>query len=146
MDIASCISWIWVGVFAVLLAIEVATRGLTTIWGAVSAFVMVFISRTGMGIGWQLLLFLSITLVLLFMTRPVAVKKLKVGETKTNVETMIGDEVLVTKAIGRFEKGEARSRNGVIWSATGIGGSEIEKGAVCTVKSVEGNTLTVEKE
>lgn len=145
MNIEAYISWIWVGIFVVLVIIEAATQGLTTVWGAVSALIMVFVSQTGMSIGWQILLFLAITLGLVLTTRPVFVKKLKIGRNKTNVDTMIGDEIIVTKAVSRFEKGEGRSRNGVIWSVTSTDGTDIEEGTVCTVQSVEGNTLTIER-
>ncbi len=143
MNIEAYISWIWVGIFVVLVVIEAATQGLTTIWGAASALIMVFISQTGMSIGWQILLFLVMTLGFVVTTRPVLVKKLKVGNNRTNVDTMIGEEVIVTKAISTFEKGEARSKNGVIWSVTSTDGTDIGEGAVCTVQSVEGNTLRI---
>ena len=143
MNIEAYISWIWVGIFVVLVVIEAATQGLTTIWGAASALIMVFISQTGMSIGWQILLFLVLTLGFVVTTRPVLVKKLKVGNNRTNVDTMIGEQVIVTKAISTFEKGEARSKNGVIWSVTSTDGTEIGEGAVCTVQSVEGNTLRI---
>ena len=143
MNIEAYISWIWVGIFVVLVIIEAATQGLTTIWGAASALIMVFISQTGMNIGWQILLFLVMTLGFVVTTRPVLVKKLKVGNNRTNVDTMIGEEVIVTKAISTFEKGEARSKNGVIWSVTSTDGTDIGEGAVCTVQSVEGNTLRI---
>ena len=51
-----------VGIFVVLVVIEAATQGLTTIWGAASALIMVFISQTGMSIGWQILLFLVLNI------------------------------------------------------------------------------------
>ena len=119
--------------------------GLVTIWGAISALIMAFLAQTGLAIGWQILIFLFITLLLLLTTRPVVVKKLKVGRNRTNVDTMLGQDVIVTKAVMRFDKGEARSKNGVIWAITATDDSEIEEGAVCIVKEVQGNTLTVEK-
>lgn len=139
------ISLIWVAVFAVSVIIEAATMGLVTVWGAISALIMAFIAQTGLAIGWQILIFLFITLLLLLTTRPVVVKKLKVGRNRTNVDTLLGEDVIVTKAVSRFEKGEARSKNGVIWAVTASDDSEIGEGAVCTVKEVQGNTLTVEK-
>ena len=139
------ISLIWVAVFAVMVIIEATTLGLVTVWGAISALIMAFIAQTGLAIGWQILIFLAITLLLLLTTRPIVVKKLKVGRTRTNVDTLLGEDVIVTKAVKRFEKGEAKSRNGVIWAVTASDESEIEEGAVCTVKEVQGNTLTIEK-
>ena len=133
--------WIWLGVFAVLVVIEALTQGLTTVWGAAAALLMVFIARTGLALGWQLLIFVSVTLVLLVTTRPFLVKKLKLGKDSLNVGALPGQEVVVTKAVSRFEKGEARTRNGVIWTATSDDETDIAEGEVCTVGSVEGNTL-----
>jgi len=145
MDISAYMTWIWLGIMAALLIIEAATMGLTTIWGAISALIMIFVSRTGLAVAWQVLLFMVITLVLLVTTRPVALKKLKIGKTKTNVDTMLGQEVIVTKAVSRFGKGEAKGRNGVIWTVTSNSETDIPHGTICKVESVEGNTLIIKR-
>lgn len=138
--------WFWLGVMLLCVVIEAATFALTTVWGAISAFVMIFVSRTNMPLKWQLILFLVLTIVLVLTTRPFAVKKLKLGKDKTNVNSMEGQEVLVTKRISRFEKGEVKAKNGVIWSAKNADeqdGSDIPEGSVCKIVKVDGNTLSV---
>lgn len=135
--------WIWLGVLIICCIIEALTMGLTTIWAAIAALPMIFIARTGLPFRWQLLIFVIITLVLIVFTRPFVVKKLKLGKSKTNVNTMVGEEVLITKAITKFEKGEAKAKNGVIWSVKTSDGSEIKKNETAKVISVEGNTLCV---
>lgn len=145
MDIVSIMPWVWLGILVVLLIIEAATMGITTIWGAISALVMVFVSRTGMGILWQILLFLVMTIVLLFTTRPLLIKKLKLGRVRTNVDSMLLQEVVVTKTVSRFEKGEAKGKNGVIWTVTSNEDNDIPVGTICTVKAVEGNTLIIKR-
>ena len=87
-------------------------------------------------------MFVSFAILLMVFTRPFAVKKLKLGRVTTNVNSLDGQEVLVVKKITKFEKGEVRAANGVVWSAVGEG-SEIAKGSVCVVARVEGNTLVV---
>lgn len=138
--------WFWLGVMLLCVVIEAATFALTTVWGAISAFVMIFVSRTNMPLKWQLILFLVLTIVLVLTTRPFAVKKLKLGKDKTNVNSMEGQEVLVTKRISRFEKGEVKAKNGVIWSAKNADEhdeSDIPEGSVCKIVKVDGNTLSV---
>lgn len=138
--------WFWLGVMLLCVVIEAATFALTTVWGAISAFVMIFVSRTNMPLKWQLILFLVLTIVLVLTTRPFAVKKLKLGKDKTNVNSMEGQEVLVTKRISRFEKGEVKAKNGVIWSAKNADEqdeSDISEGSVCKIVKVDGNTLSV---
>lgn len=135
--------WIWLGILILCCIAEAFSMGLTTIWGAIAALPLIFIARTGLPFQWQLLIFVVLTLVLVVFTRPFAVKKLKLGDTKTNVNTMVGEEVLITKAITKFEKGEAKAKNGVIWSVKASDDSEIKKGETAKVISVEGNTLSV---
>ncbi len=143
MDILSIMPWIWLGVLVLLLVIEAATMGVTTIWGAISALVMVFVSRTHMDLMWQLLIFLVLTLVLLFSTRPFIVRRLKLGRTPTNADQMLLQEVIVTEPVSRFKKGSAKGKNGVIWTVTSDEETDIPEGTVCKVKSIEGNTLVI---
>lgn len=146
MFLMNNLMWFWLGVMLLCVVVEAVTFALTTVWGAIAAFVMIFVSRTNMPLKWQLILFLVLTIVLVLTTRPFAVKKLKLGKDKTNVNSMEGQEVLVTKRISRFEKGEVKAKNGVIWSAKNAdeqGDADILEGSVCKIVKVDGNTLSV---
>lgn len=140
--------WFWLAVMVVCIVIEAVTFALTTVWGAIAALVMIFVSRTNMPLRWQLVLFLVLTIVLVLTTRPFAVKKLKLGKDRTNVNSMEGQEVLVIKKITKFEKGEVKAKNGVIWSAKNADeqdDSEIPEDSVCIIAKVDGNTLSVKR-
>ena len=138
-------SWFWLGILVLCIVIEAVTMSLTTIWGAISSIPMIFIARTSLPFQWQILIFALITVVLIIFTRPFAIKKLKNGKEKTNVNTMVGEEVLVTKAVKQFEKGEVRAKNGVIWSAQAKDDKTISEDTICIITNVEGNTLTIEE-
>ncbi len=138
-------SWIWIGVLVICCLIEAFTFGLTTIWAGIAAIPLIFIARTSLGFQWQVLIFVIITVVLVIFTRPFAIKKLKIGNNKTNVNSLIGSEVIVTKKITEFDKGEAKAKNGVIWTATSDNNKTIEKGTVCSIISVEGNTIIIKE-
>lgn len=144
-NISNIMPWIWLGVMVFCVFIEAFTMYLTTIWGAISAIPLIFISRTSLPIKWQLLIFALLTVVLIFSTRPFAVKKLRVGNDKTNVNTMIGEEVLITKNVSKFQRGEAKSKNGVIWNVSSQSEDEISKGTTAKVVEINGNTLVVSK-
>ncbi len=137
--------WFWIILLVVFLVIEACTAALTTIWAAASCVPLIFISFTPLAFRWQLLIFIVLTLVLLFFTRPFAVKNLKTKRLRTNVESLAGQEVLLVRDIKPFEKGEAKAKNGVIWSAVAEDDAEIPAGTVCVVSCVEGNTLKVAK-
>ena len=131
------IRWIWVALTVILAIIEVFTLGLTTIWFALAALVMVFLSFLPIPIVFQILIFLAISAVLLIFTRPVALKKFRTGREKTNVDSLIGKYALVTKKIGEFDNGEVKL-NGQIWSARSENGSELNEGTKCEVVRIEG--------
>jgi membrane protein implicated in regulation of membrane protease activity len=134
--------WIWVALVIIFAVIEILTFGLTTVWFAIAALIMVFLSFLAIPLPVQVLIFLAISAVLLIFTRPVAVRKLKVGKEKTNVESFAGKHVLVTRAIGEFENGEVKL-NGLIWTARSENNTVIPEGTKCEVLRVEGVQLIV---
>jgi membrane protein implicated in regulation of membrane protease activity len=136
--------WIWVALVIIFSLIEIFTLGLTTVWFAISALVMVFLSFTNMPLTAQFLIFLAIATLLLIFTRPIAVKKFKIGREKTNVDSLVGKHALVVKTIGEFERGEAKI-NGLIWSARSEDDSEITQGSKCEILRIEGVQLIVRK-
>ena len=134
--------WIWVALVIVFALIEVFTLGLTTVWFAIAALVMVFLSFIKIPLTVQILIFLAIATLLLIFTRPLAIKKFKMGQEKTNVDSLIGKHALVVKTIGEFERGEVKI-NGLIWSAHSEDGKEITEGSKCEILRIEGVQLIV---
>ena len=137
--------WVWVGLLVLLIVIEACTFGLTTIWAAAACIPMVFLSRTGLALQWQFLIFIFLTAVLVFFTRPFAVKYLKIGdESRRNINSLDGQTVLCIKKISEFDSGEVKTKNGVVWTAKlEEGQKEIPEKETCIVSRVEGNTLVV---
>jgi len=129
--------WIWAGLIVLFTLIEVFTFNLTTIWFALAALVMVFFSFLPIPFEFQLLIFVAVSAVLFIFTRPLAVKKLKIGKEKTNVDSLIGKHVLVVKQITEFDRGEVKI-NGIIWSAKSENDSTLVEGTKCEVVRIEG--------
>lgn len=116
--------------------------GLTTVWFAIGALIMIFISFTPLPFVWQILIFLVLSSVLLIFTRPTALKLLKAGREKTNSESVIGRKALVIKKITKFDKGEVKC-GGIVWTAKTEDESPLEKGTECTIVKIEGVTAIV---
>ena len=136
------VRWIWVTLVIVFALIEVFTLGLTTVWFAIAALVMVFLSFIQIPLTVQILIFLAIATLLLIFTRPLAIKKFKMGQEKTNVDSLIGKHALVIKTIREFERGEAKIE-GKIWSARSEDNTEINEGNKCEILRIEGVQLIV---
>ena len=65
---------IWLGLFVLFLVIEIITMGLTTIWFAGGALVAFLVAILGMGPAVQIVVFAIVSLILLAVTRPLAMK------------------------------------------------------------------------
>lgn len=141
MYVMNSLPWFWLALMVALLVGEAFTFSLTTVWGALACIPLIFIARTPLAFKWQLLIFVTLSLILLISTRPLALKKLKIA--KTNVNALVGQTVVVVKKIGTLEKGEVKSSSGVVWSAKSQDGSSIEEGTLCRIAAVTGNTLEV---
>jgi len=136
--------WVWLGMVVLFTVIELHSYNLTTVWLALAALIMVFLSLflENLTTPAQILIFLAISAVLLIFTRPLAKRKFRMGKTKTNVDSLVGQHAPVVKAIAEFEKGEVKV-NGQIWSAVSADGSGIALGIRCEILRVEGVKLVV---
>ncbi|HIW36883.1 MAG TPA: NfeD family protein [Candidatus Treponema faecavium] len=142
--LAENMPWVWLAAAVLCLIIEACTLGLTTVWFALSAFVMIPIGFTPLAAELQVLLFLLIACVLLVFTRPAAVKKLKIGAARTNIDSLHGKKALVITTVHPYEPGEIKI-NGVVWSAQAADGGSIAAGSECMIDHIEGTTAVVTK-
>lgn len=134
----------WLIAFVVLLGIEAATMALTTIWfagGALAAFVL---SLFGGDVKLQLALFVIVSFVLLFFTRPFALKVVNRNTVKTNSEDLIGRRARVTAEINNLDGKGAAILNGQEWTARALEDGKIYPiGTVVEVKDIKGVKLIV---
>ena len=136
--------WFWFGIAVVCAVIEGLTLGLTTIWFALSAVLMIFISLLQPPFYVQCILFALIALLLLFFTRPLALKFLHTKREKTNADSLIGKKALALQTITEWEKGQVKI-NGIVWTAASVEGAVIPAGDECVIEKIEGVTLIVKK-
>ncbi len=133
---------IWIIVAVIFAIIEAVTFGLATIWFAIGALAAMLAAMIGIGIMGQIFVFLIASAVLLYFTRPVAKKYLKIGATKTNVDSIIGLVGIVIKKIEPFNTGQVKVA-GQIWTAKSLDDKEIQEGKQVEVIKVEGVKLMV---
>lgn len=136
----------WLAIVIVLLVIEIATLGLATIWFAGGALVACIAALLHANIWVQIVLFLVISVLLLFFTRPLAIRYMNKDRTKTNVDSMVGKEAVVTEAIDNLKAQGVVQVNGLEWTARSEESQEvIPKGAIVEVGRVDGVKLIVRK-
>jgi membrane protein implicated in regulation of membrane protease activity len=137
---------VWLIIIIVLLIIEIATMGLTTVWfvgGGIFAFTA---SQMGAGWGVQFILFTVVSLFLLVFARPIAVRFMSKKGIKTNVDALIGQTAVVVSEVNNV-KGEGTAMlNGLEWTARSEQESVvIPAGTVVEVLQIQGVKLIVQE-
>ncbi|RKD24928.1 hypothetical protein BET04_11550 [Caminicella sporogenes] len=135
---------LWIIVAVIFGIIEALTLGLTTIWFAAGALVAMISALINLPFIVQILIFLISAGVFLYYTRPIAKEYLKIGATKTNVNSIIGKTGIVTKKILPYNTGQVKV-SGQIWTAKSIDDKEIDENLEIEVVRVEGVKLIVKK-
>jgi membrane protein implicated in regulation of membrane protease activity len=136
----------WMLLTAAFLVIEALTAGLTTIWFAGGSVVALILTFLGAPIWLQAAAFAAISLILLLITRPLAVKYMKKGRGATSLDRMIGKEVLVTEQIDNLRGTGEVQLDGQFWMARSVNSDQIiEKGEVAMVRDIQGVKLIVGK-
>ena len=136
---------IWLTIAVISGIVEAVTMGLTTIWfvfGALAAWVLYEFNAPFIV---QVIAFIGVTAVLLYFTKPLVIKYLKVGKTRTNADSLIGEIGLVTEDIDTIKaKGQLEIR-GQIWSAKTRDEDLIPKDTVVEILAIEGVKLVVKR-
>lgn len=137
----------WLILLVVLVVIEIITLGLTTIWfagGALAAFILAMLNVSPV-IQWAV--FCVVSLVLLFGTRPWALRFFSSQKReKTNVDSLLGKTAVVTADICNLEGRGEVFVNGLTWTARTEQDSErIRKDTPVEIIAVEGVKLIVKK-
>lgn len=136
----------WLVILVLLILIEFATMGLTTVWFAGGALVAAVIAALNGPIWAQVAAFVVVSLLLLIFTRPIAVKYFNVDRTKTNTESLIGKQAIVTERIDNLKATGTAAINGQEWTArSAFQDVDIEEGAVVIIKEIQGVKLIVEQ-
>ena len=137
---------IWLGLFILLLVIEIITVGLTTIWFAAGALAALAANVLGADLIIQIIIFLAVSVVLLIFTRPWAEKHLNRKRVRTNYEREIGKVIRITEKVDNLDQTGKSVVDGQEWTVRSRNDSDIfEAGALARVVAVSGVKLIVEK-
>ena len=136
----------WLLLTAALLVIEALTAGLTTIWFAGGSIVALILTFLGAPVWLQTGAFAAVSLILLLITRPLALKYMNKGKGETSLDRLIGREVLVTEQIDNLRGTGEVQVDGQYWMARSADSDlTIEKGETARVRSIQGVKLIVDK-
>jgi membrane protein implicated in regulation of membrane protease activity len=134
---------LWLIILAILIFIEILTLGLTTIWFAGGALIAFIVSLFFDNLLLEIILFLVVSMVLLYFTRPLVLKYFNPRRIKTNYEGVIGKVVIVTITIDNMNAVGQVVVDGQEWSAKALDDVVIEKGTKVKVSGISGVKLIV---
>lgn len=137
---------IWLIVFVACIVIEIITMGLTTIWFAGGALVAAVGAALGAPLWLQIVLMVLVSLVLLYFTRPIAVKYFNKDRVKTNVESLVGKQAIVISEIDNLQGIGQVTVGGQEWTARTVEeGITLPVGSVVIIRAISGVKLMVEE-
>lgn len=137
---------VWLVAFAVLLVIEILTLGLTTIWFAGGALAAWCLAMLKASFPLQIIAFLVVSVILLLLTRPIAVKHFNRKCEKTNTDILIGQQAIVIEKLDDIHGTGRVVINGMEWSAKTTDPTvTIETDTVVLVEAIQGVKLIVSK-
>ena len=128
--------WFLLMVFFILL--EAGTVALVSTWFAAGALGAMIIALCGGGLWLQCVVFLVISVVLLISLRGFLRKHITPKQIKTNVDSIVGTEGLVTATIDNLASTGQVKLGGMEWSARSTSGEVIQPGERIRVDRVEG--------
>lgn len=136
----------WLFFFLILIGIEIVTLALTTVWFAGGAMAAFFLSLFGANVETQLVVFVIVSFILLFFTRPWAMRYVEKNRTKTNVEGLIGKEARITAEVDNRLATGAAVLNGQEWTARAVKDGDVYPvGTLVVVREIRGVKLIVSK-
>jgi membrane protein implicated in regulation of membrane protease activity len=137
---------IWLLILVACIVIEIITMGLTTIWFAGGALAAAVAAAFSLPLWLQITLFVAVSLILLYLTRPIAVKYFNKDRVKTNVESLIGRQAIVISEIDNLQGTGQITVGGQEWSARNVEEAvKLPVGSVVVVRAVSGVKLMVEE-
>lgn len=133
---------LWLAAVIVFIILEAVTYQMISVWFIIGSVGALIASLLGAEFWLQMVIFVALSLVLLVMFRPFAVKRLKT-DFKTNADAAVGKKVTITQAVDNTKgTGEAKL-DGLVWSVRTQDGNTLDVGEVAEVKRIEGVKLIV---
>jgi membrane protein implicated in regulation of membrane protease activity len=134
---------VWLIVAALLAGGEIATSGFILGPLAVAAVLAALVALIGLGVAFQLLVFIAAAIASVVLLRPIAVRHLRApARVRTGTAALVGSRAVVLERVddvgGRVKIG------GEVWSARAfLDGQVMEPGARVEVAKIEGATALV---
>lgn len=134
---------IWLVLIVVFFVMEAATVQLISTWFAVGSLAAMIVALLGGELWLQILVFLTVSCVLLALLWPMVRKHLKPKLVATNADALVGRVCAVTEDIDPMEGGRVKLGD-VTWSARTETEEPIPAGSHVKILRIQGAKVIVE--
>ncbi len=135
----------WLIAVIAFIVLEAVTYQLVSVWFVIGSLGGLVAAALGASFGVQITVFVIVSALMLAVLRPLSMKLLKPKGLKTNVDGLIGGDVLITESVNNIEGTGKGKINGMTWTVRSESGEEIPENSVATVSKIEGVKLIVTK-
>ena len=129
---------VWLVLMVLFLGIEACTVTLVSSWFAAGSLAALIVSLLGGPVWLQAVFFLVVAAASLALLRPLGRKFLRPKLVRTNADSVIGTQGLVTAPIDNVTAAGQVKLGGMYWSARSTSGNPIMEGTLVRVDRIEG--------
>ena len=132
----------WGVAAGIFLMIEVIIPGLISIWMALASFILLFLSFVIKNSVWETIIFLILSLIFMFGTRPFVMRKINKIK-KENIDQTVNIHIIDVIDVDSEIKEYTIRYKGVLWSA--LSSDTFIKGDIVKIVSFNGNKANIER-
>ena len=132
----------WGVAAGIFLIIEVIIPGLISIWMALASFILLFLSFVIKNSVWETIIFLILSLIFMFGTRPFVMRKISKIK-KENIDQTVKIHIIDVIDVDSEIKEYTIRYKGVLWSA--LSSDTFIKGDIVKIVSFNGNKANIER-
>ena len=129
---------LWLALLIIFLMMEAQTVAMVSLWFGAGALASLITALCGGEFWLQIVIFFGVSILLLASLRPLARKYFTPKITKTNVDSVIGSEGLVTADIDNITAQGQVKLGAMEWTARSTSGDPIQVGTLVKVDKIEG--------
>ena len=135
--------YVWVVLMIAFALVELLTPQLVSVWFAIGSLGALAAAALNAPLWLQIVIFILISVIMIFVTRPLYKKFIKSKLVPTNSDRLIGETAVVTEAIDNLTSKGTVKVCGQVWSAKSENGETIPAETHVTVLRIEGVKLVV---
>ncbi|MBB6630290.1 NfeD family protein [Clostridium algidicarnis] len=133
----------WLIIASVALVVDLLTSSLLFVWFTVGGMVAILAAVIGLSLSVQFILFLAVSLLLIFTVYPIIKDKMKKTKVLNSLDSeFIGKEFISEKEIEREIESHVKIK-GIYWTVKNIGSRDIGKDEKFKVESMDGNKVLI---